>query len=75
MVWLCVAGRPFQNEEWQGLSCITFERLMAYECGPQYVPSMHYDDVQILDILSIEEDRVIARMGEEAIVVEEPKNK
>lgn len=48
MVRQCVAGRPVQNEEWQGLSSILFESVMAREYGPQYVQILDHDDIKNL---------------------------
>lgn len=33
----CDIRRPFQSEEWHGLSSISFERLMTYDCEPYIV--------------------------------------
>lgn len=47
---------------------------MACDCGPQYIQLWNYDDVQILESLSIDKDcQVVEGMGGKAIAIEEPK--
>lgn len=49
---------------------------MAYECRPQYLQSLNFDDVQILESLSIDGDcRVVEGMDGEVVAFEEPRKK